>query len=249
MSAERFAEAFVERLRMEGKHDRPPAGQEPAEGYWRYGIPMPLLRRVVAGFARSFCDLPLLEQRRATKLLLGVGSDEAAQGGVLLLGRALDAHQPFPLQTLDCMADALRDWGATDTLCTNILHPLLLREPDRILPLLRTWSKGGHRWKKRCSVVAFARKVGASGRFTAEGIAACDRLIDDDDDLVRKGIGWALKDLMRGDKAPLIAYVETVRRRGVSSMITLYAMKDLRGAERQRLLAIRPRKGLRSSDD
>ena len=66
---------------------------------------------------------------------------------------------------------------------------------------------------------------------------------------MRKGIGWALKDLMRGDKAPLIAYVETVRRRGVSSMITLYAMKDLRGAERQRLLAIRPRKGLRSSDD
>src|SRR5439155_510076 len=59
-------------------------------------------------------------------------------------------------------------------------------------------------------------------------------------DLVRKGVGWALKDLMRGDRERVLEYVKELRRRGVSSTVTLYAIRDLDGRERQEVLAVRP---------
>jgi len=242
MSAADLFRQFESHLRAIGRYPPPRPSARPEVGYWRHGIRMPALRRLVAQHARAFKQLSPSEQRNLTEELLAEGSDEAAQAGFLLLGRVLDMHTPFPATTLDRMAGSLRDWAATDTFCTNVLHTLVLREPDRILPLLERWSTSALRWKRRASVVAFARKVGASGRFTQEGIAACERLITDEDDLVRKGIGWALKDMMKGDKSSVLGYVAELRRRGISAVITLYAMKDLVGMERARLLAIEPRR-------
>jgi hypothetical protein len=55
---------------------------------------------------------------------------------------------------------------------------------------------------------------------------------------VRKGVGWALKDVMRGDPDQVLAYVKELRRRGVSAVITLYAIRDLKGAERADVLRV-----------
>ncbi|UCG22883.1 MAG: DNA alkylation repair protein, partial [Chloroflexota bacterium] len=58
-------------------------------------------------------------------------------------------------------------------------------------------------------------------------------------DLVQKGVGWALKDNLRGDHDKVLAYVKELRRQGVPSTITLYAIRDLKGEERQAVLAIK----------
>lgn len=55
-------------------------------------------------------------------------------------------------------------------------------------------------WKRRVSVVAFVRKIGESGKFTNEALMLCENLIWDKEDMVQKGVGWCLKDVMRGDK-------------------------------------------------
>ncbi len=89
-------------------------------------------------------------------------------------------------------------------------------------------------------MVVFVRKIGASGRYPTHGLDVCERLIADSNDLVRKGVGWALKDLMRGDRETVLDYVANLRKRGVTSVITLYALRDIRGVERQRILAIKP---------
>ena len=46
-----------------------------------------------------------------------------------------------------------------------------------------------------------------------------------------KGVGWCLKDVMRGDRERVLAYVRGLRKRGVSAVITLYAIRDLGRAE------------------
>ena len=61
----------------------------------------------------------------------------------------------------------------------------------------------------------------------------------DSHDLVQKGVGRALKDTMRGAKEKVLEYVKDLRRRGVLSTITLYAIRDLKGAERKAALQIR----------
>jgi 3-methyladenine DNA glycosylase AlkD len=106
--------------------------------------------------------------------------------------------------------------------------------------LLERWNRSPNRWKRRASVVAFVRKVGESGQFTEEALQLCENLVFDGEDLVRKGVGWVLKDVMRGDRQRVLEYVKELRRRSVSSTITLYAIRDLDERERGEVLAVRP---------
>ena len=88
-------------------------------------------------------------------------------------------------------------------------------------------------------MVTFVRKVAESGEFTEEVISLCENLIWDEEDIVLKGVGWVLKDNLRSAPDRIFLYIKDLRRRGVSSMITLYAIRDLRGVKRQEVLAVK----------
>jgi len=141
---------------------------------------------------------------------------------------------------LDEIAGFLSNWGKTDWFCIRVVQPLLRNYPKQTLNLLRRWNSSENMWKRRASVVTFTRKIGMSGEFTDEALELCDNLIWDKEDYVRKGVGWALKDNMRGSKKRIRDYVKSLRRKGVSSVITLYAVRDLKGKEREEVLKIKP---------
>jgi 3-methyladenine DNA glycosylase AlkD len=134
------------------------------------------------------------------------------------------------------MAGGFTGWSHVDDFCIAVHQPLLLAHRPETLALLERWNRSPNRWKRRASVVAFVRKVGESGQFTDDALRLCEALVGDPEDLVQKGVGWALKDVMRGDRERVLAYVKELRRRGVPSTITLYAIRDLPGAEREKLL-------------
>ena len=89
---------------------------------------------------------------------------------------------------------------------------------------------------RRASVVLFTRKVARSGKYNDVALAQCENLKHDPEDMVRKGVGWSLKDLMRSDKKRVLEYVMSLREQGVSSVITLYALRDIKGEERARIV-------------
>jgi 3-methyladenine DNA glycosylase AlkD len=88
-------------------------------------------------------------------------------------------------------------------------------------------------------VVTFVRKAAKSGKFAEEVIHLCENLIWDEEDIVQKGVGWALKDNLRSASDLILPYIKDLRRRGVPSTITLYAIRDLKGAKRQEVLAVK----------
>jgi 3-methyladenine DNA glycosylase AlkD/predicted nucleotidyltransferase len=145
---------------------------------------------------------------------------------------------PSDFAYLDEHLNHFRGWGPTDDFCINVLQPLLWKYPGQTLELLQQWNRSENPWKRRASVVVYTRKVGASGKFTRETLELCENLLWDKEDLVQKGVGWALKDGMRGDRTQVLEYVKALRRMGVSAVITLYAIRDLKGAERQKILEI-----------
>ena len=92
--------------------------------------------------------------------------------------------------------------------------------------------------------MTFTRRVATEGEFIDEAMAICERLRFDEEDLVRKGVGWVLKDGMRagpGAKRRVIGMVKAMRREGVSAVVTLSAVRDLKGAERESVLKVRAR--------
>jgi 3-methyladenine DNA glycosylase AlkD len=210
--------------------------------YETYGLSAPDYTALYGVFNQRFQALDLNERLRLADRWAKSGNSTLTHLGVHLLRLSVregilgPAHFGF----LDEFLENFRGWGNTDLFCGAVLQPLLEVYTGEVLSLLRRWNISENPWKRRASVVAFTRKTAESGEYIDVTLALCDNLIWDEEDLVRKGVGWALKDTMRADRERIVDYVKSLRRMRVSSTITLYAIRDLKGEERQRVLNIKP---------
>jgi 3-methyladenine DNA glycosylase AlkD len=159
--------------------------------------------------------------------------------GLYILTLSAQDLTPKHFDYLDGLPEYFRSWSHVDHIAMGVLQPLLWRYRKETLELLENWSHSPIRWKRRASVVAFVRKAAKSGEFAKEVIRLCENLIWDEEDIVRKGVGWALKDNLRSAPDLILPYIKDLRLRGVSSTITLYAIRDLKGPIRQEVLAVK----------
>ena len=204
-----------------------------------YGLKTDLWRDVMRGFHARIKALSLDDRLDLADALFRVRIGELGHSAIYALALSTRELGPQHFERLDRMADEFTGWSHVDDFCIAVLQPLLLAYRAETLALLDCWNRSPNRWRRRASVVAFVRKIGESGEFTEEALRLCEALVGDPEDLVRKGVGWALKDVMRGDRERVVAYVKELRRRGVSATITLYAIRDLRGRERDEVLEVR----------
>jgi 3-methyladenine DNA glycosylase AlkD len=209
--------------------------------YESYGIGRDRFISLLRELRPGLRALELDDRLKVALCLVTTGIEEEAAVAVWLLKDSVKRLGPERFSHLDDFAGRMRSWSTTDDFSMHVVQPLLLREPLPVLEMLWEWNQSGERWKQRASVVAFTRDAGKSGRFNEETLEFCEQLVWSEDNLVRKGVGWALRDAMRGDKALVLPYIEELRRRGVSSVITLYAIGDLKGDERRRILDIKKR--------
>lgn len=204
-----------------------------------YGLRTPQLRRIIAAFRSCFRRLDDDTRLSLARLLFRSGYEEQAQIGVVLQQMSLNAITPERFGYLDSVMDLCASWSTCDSFSLYIMQPLVERCFGSTASLLREWSRSGNMWKRRASVVTFTRKAGKSGNYTGFVLELCHTLAGDPDNLVQKGVGWALKDNLRGNRKKVLAYIKCLRRQGAPSTITLYAIRDLPAAERRRVLKIR----------
>jgi len=199
-------------------------------------------RAIMRGFRTRIQALSLDDRLDLAEMLFRQGEGWLGHSAIDVLALSVRELEPQNFERLNSMADDFTGWSHVDDVCMSVLQPLLLAHREATLALLERWNRSPNRWKRRASVVAFVRKVGESGLFTEEALGLCENLVRDPEDLVRKGVGWALKDVMRGAPDRVRDYVKELRRRGVSSTITLYAIRDLKGPARAELLSIEPQR-------
>ncbi len=210
------------------------------QNYRPYGMWASGYKEVERQFRKDIQQLPLRGRLHLARWLVLSGFAEEIDFANATLTWSVKAFGPGDFAYLDEHLNHFHGWSNTDDFCVHVLQPLLLRYPNQTLALLRDWNVSENPWKRRASVVTFVRKVGALGKFTHPALELCENLLSDHEDLVQKGVGWALKDLMRGDNRQVLEYVKSLRRRGVPATITQYAIRDLKGAERQAVLDIKP---------
>jgi 3-methyladenine DNA glycosylase AlkD len=213
---------------------------KPGDEWVALGLRAPVYYGVMKGFRSRVLALSLEERLRLAGELLATHIGEYGHAGMHVLGLSAKELSPSHFPALDRMLDDFRGWSHVDDFCIGVAQPLLAAYPRETVALLDGWTRSPDQWKRRSSVVAFVRKVGESGAFTDTVLGFCERLAWDPEDLVRKGVGWALKDNMRGAKARVIEYVKSLRARGAPGVVTLYAVRDLKGAERAEVLAVKP---------
>jgi len=207
--------------------------------YLSYGLKASEFRKILKEFHSQFLKLSFQERMDLASQFLQEHVGELGHVGLHIITLSVKDLEPKHFAYLDGLPEHFRSWSHVDHLSLGVMQPLLWRYRKETLELLEEWSRSPIRWKRRASVVTFVRKVAESGEFTEEVISLCENLIWDEEDIVLKGVGWVLKDNLRSAPDRIFLYIKDLRRRGVSSMITLYAIRDLRGVKRQEVLAVK----------
>ena len=210
---------------------------EPDPRYRGYGVRAAAMRDIHAKYKM---EIRSLDEHQKLTLATGlVESGYGEQKGIALriLERMPAYFTPDRFDVLDRLMRGLHGWSKIDGFTGSLLPGVLEQHPKELLRLVRRWNSDADLWMRRASVVLFTRKVARSGNYTDVALEHCDNLKHDPEDMVRKGIGWSLKDTMRADKKRVLEFVVSLRQQGVSSVITLYALRDIKGAERARILA------------
>jgi 3-methyladenine DNA glycosylase AlkD len=212
--------------------------------YQTYGLSSKDYSELYKIFNPRFLNLNLQDRLKLTMLWAKTRNSTLIHLGCHLIRLSVrkELINPSHFGFFDNFLEYFRGWGNVDLFCSEIMRPLLEEYPTEVINLLQNWNKTEHMCKKRASVVTFTRDTAESGKYLEIALELCDNLIWDKEDLVRKGVGWSLKDNMRADKKRVLDYVKKLRRIGVSSTITLYAIRDIKGEERQKILSIKPKK-------
>lgn len=225
------------------RHPKPERRFHKHSEYLTYGLKTSEFRKMLKEFRPRFLEYSLQERLDLAVQLLKEHVGELGHVGIHIVALSVGELGPGHFSFLDGLPDDFRSWSHVDHFCGDVMMPLLWKYREETLALVEEWSCSSIRWKRRASVVTFTRKIGESGEFTGEVLRLCENLVRDSEDIVQKGVGWALKDNLRSAPERVLPYIKDLRRRGVSSTIILYAIRDLKGAEREEVLSVKKGEG------
>jgi 3-methyladenine DNA glycosylase AlkD len=97
------------------------------------------------------------------------------------------------------------NWATTDAICGLLIGPLLADHP-RLAPSLGKWARDRSMWVRRAAIVGL---IPLARRGNALDIlyAAARRLHRDEEDLIQKAVGWALREAGKADMERLEKYL------------------------------------------
>ena len=107
--------------------------------------------------------------------------------------------------------DRIGSWADHDGLVHCLISPLMLTKPSRTKFAFR-WAKSPNRWHRRAACVALIRGARAK-MFFPEIVRLSDSLLDDEDHMVQKGLGWLLRETAKFDAKRTVPYLMKIRER------------------------------------
>lgn len=193
------------------------------------------LRKVAVRFRRTI----LREQ--GLDFLLRV-SDRLFRGEVLeekvfavfLLEKLADQLGDAEFRLFESWLDGITSWADHDGLVHYLIAPLMVADPSRTTRVF-VWARSKNRWHRRAACVALIR--GARQKmFFRQIVELSNRLLDDEDDMVQKGLGWLLRETAKYDAMRTIPYLLRIRKR-TPRLVLRTACETLETAQRRRILA------------
>ncbi len=107
--------------------------------------------------------------------------------------------------------DRISSWADHDGLVHYLISPMVAAKPARTKAVFR-WAKSPNRWRRRAACVALIR--GARERmFFPEITKLSNSLLNDEDDMVQKGLGWLLCETAKYDAKRTVPYLMKIRGR------------------------------------
>ncbi len=201
---------------------------EAAKRYFRepiesWGLSMLQCDEIAARFyPRVKGNLPLAIE--VVGELHGHGCFEVAVVGDDILRKMRGRLTPEHFEAFDGWVDTLRNWANTDTLCTGIIYATIQKD-HRLVERLLEWTGSDNRWRRRASAVSLV-PIARRGELLEDVLRISDRLMEDEDDMVQKGVGWLLKEASKKHPDEVREYLIKWRPR-TSALVLRYASEKL----------------------
>lgn len=214
-----------------------------------YGVDSPTVRKMASEIRRDHArDWQLADAVRFADALISKPQLEAKGLGVCVLGRFRgDFDAKLLARAKRWLQAYCHDWASTDSLCGEVLGPLLLAHPD-LLPQLRTWRRSRALYVRRASAVALILPVRRQVRGALdEAYSVALELGDDREDLIQKALGWLLREAGKPDSLRLEKFLRQHGSR-LGRTTVRYAIERFAPPKRRALLEVtKPASGLRAS--
>ncbi len=173
---------------------------------WRTGE----LRKVARRFHRALLNEHGLDYLVSVADQLFRGSIlEEKHMAVMLLERSAHECGRKRFRVFERWLDRVNNWSEHDALVHNLIGPMLADDPE-LAPAVLRWANSRNRWRRRAACVALIR--GTRRRmFRVEIARVATLLLADEDDMVRKGLGWLLREYTKFDPVHAVPLLMKVR--------------------------------------
>jgi 3-methyladenine DNA glycosylase AlkD len=190
----------------------------------------------------SFSKLPPIEQLKVWEYIWKNSTSFWVGGHAFLFLESKMKDKEFLLnswKTVKYWQNTVDNWGLCDGL-SKIYTKTLELIPDKVLPQLEKWNKSKNPWDRRQSIVSllyFGRTKKVVLPFDTI-IKFIDRLLDDKEYYVQKGVGWALKELYQVYPKETLKYLEKNIKR-ISAAAFSPAIEKVKQKDKEKLKELR----------
>ena len=194
------------------------------------------LRKVAARFRRTILKergLDFLVQV-ADKLFTGRVLDEKTFA-VLLLQPLTDEFSDNEFRLFERWLDRISNWADHDGLVHYLIAPMMVTKPARLKQVYR-WAQSPNRWHRRAACVALIQGT-RKKMFFSEIVCLSAELLNDEDDMVQKGLGWLLRETAKFNAKQAVPYLMRIRRHA-PRLVLRTACETLPEQTRVKLLAL-----------
>jgi 3-methyladenine DNA glycosylase AlkD len=126
------------------------------------------------------------------------------------------------------------NWALTDGLSLWLLGASIANDAA-LIDKLDAWTRSRNRWKRRAAAVALVYTA-KRGEHTRAILRIATPLIEDQDDMVQKGVGWLLKETYPKKPTEVVRFLVANRAR-TTRLVLRYAAEKMTAPDRAPVLA------------
>jgi 3-methyladenine DNA glycosylase AlkD len=170
------------------------------------------LRKVAVRFRRTILaehDLGYLLQV-ADQLFRGDVLEEKVFA-VLMLAGLVDEFGKPEFKLFESWLDRVNSWAEHDGLVHYLIGPMIAAD-EALLSRPPRWAKKRSRWHQRAAAVSLIHSTRQHKNF-ADIQRMTETLLTSNDDMVRKGLGWLLREAAKANPEQTAKYLMTIRDR------------------------------------
>lgn len=198
---------------------------EYGEGDKFLGISVPEIRKVFKKYYNT------LELKEIKELLLSPYNEERLLALMILVeqfGKLRETHEVYDFYVKHM--DRVNNWNLVDLSARPIVGVYLM---DKDRTILDQWARSDNLWVRRIAIVATWNFI-KNGQFD-DTLRIARMLMNDQQDLIHKAVGWMLRELGKQDEEVLKLFLK--KHQTIMPRTTLrYAIERLEASEKARFM-------------